>query len=93
PERMKQNLELTSGLIASQQVMLALVDKGLSREEAYTIVQKHAMDVWKDGGSFKERLLGDERVTDRLSADELEELLAPERHLRNIDVIFERMGI
>lgn len=93
PERMKQNLGLTSGLIASQQVMLALVDKGLSREEAYTIVQKHAMDVWRDGGSFKERLLGDERVADRLSAEELDELLAPERHLRNIDVIFERMGI
>jgi adenylosuccinate lyase len=93
PERMKQNLELTSGLIASQQVMLALVDKGLSREEAYTIVQKHAMDVWREGGSFKERLLSDARVAERLSAEELDELLAPERHLRNIDVIFERMGI
>jgi len=93
PERMKQNLELTSGLIASQQVMLALVDKGLSREEAYTIVQKHAMDVWKEGGSFKERLLSDARVAERLSAEELDELLAPERHLRNIDIIFERMGI
>jgi adenylosuccinate lyase len=93
PERMKQNLELTSGLIASQQVMLALVDKGLSREEAYTIVQKHAMDVWREGGSFKERLLSDARVAERLSAEELDELLAPERHLRNIDIIFERMGI
>ncbi|MGQ9525607.1 MAG: adenylosuccinate lyase [Armatimonadota bacterium] len=93
PERMRQNVELTSGLIASQQVMLALVDRGLTREEAYTIVQAHAMDTWNNGGSFRDRLLADTRVAKRISPAELDELLAPERHLRNLDVVFQRMGI
>jgi adenylosuccinate lyase len=93
PDRMRRNVELTGGLIASQQVMLALVDKGLTREEAYTIVQGHAMSVWNEGGSFRDRLLADPQVTKLLTESEIDELLDPERHLRNLDVVFQRMGI
>ena len=77
PENMQRNLELTGGLLFSQQAMLALTKKGLTREEAYRVVQKNAMAVWQEGGQLKERLGQDPEVTAHLSAEELDDRLRP----------------
>ena len=72
PENMQRNLDLTGGLLFSQQAMLALTKKGLTREEAYRVVQKNAMAVWQEGGQLKERLGQDPEVTAHLTAEELD---------------------
>ncbi|GIW03554.1 MAG: hypothetical protein KatS3mg059_0174 [Thermomicrobiales bacterium] len=93
PERMRANLELTGGLIYSQQVLLALVDAGMDRQEAYKLVQRHAM-ASRDGlVSFRESLARDPEVASRLSPAELAALFEPERQLTEIDRIFERLGL
>lgn len=94
PENMRRNLDASGGLIHSQQVLLALAQAGLSREDAYKLVQKNAMATWKEGGSFKERLLNDPELLAGLSggaADELDELFDPRQHLNNLDYIFEKV--
>jgi len=93
PQRMKANLELSGGLISSQQVLLALVGKGMSREEAYRLVQGHALATWEEGGSFRARLEADPEVRRRLSPEELEACFDYRRHLRHVDAIFARLGI
>ena len=94
PENMQRNLDASGGLIHSQQVLLALAQAGLSREDAYKLVQKNAMATWKEGGSFKERLLNDPELLAGLSggaADGLDELFDPRQHLNNLDYIFEKV--
>ncbi len=91
PERMQANLNLTGGLIHSQQVLLALVEAGMSREEAYEIVQRHAMATWAEGGSFQQRLMGDKRVQQMLGQARLEQLFDPKAHLKHVDYIFSRV--
>ncbi|ADK84024.1 adenylosuccinate lyase [Desulfarculus baarsii DSM 2075] len=91
PERMLKNLNLTGGLIHSQQVLLALVEAGLSREDAYRLVQRNAMATWAEGGSFKQRLLADAEVMAALGQGgpaliEKQFDLAP--HFKNVDFIF-----
>lgn len=89
PERMLKNLNLTGGLIHSQQVLLALTEAGLSREDAYRLVQKNAMTTWQEGGSFKERLAADPEVTAVLEPAALEALFDPRAHLKNLDRVFQ----
>ncbi|WP_297202292.1 adenylosuccinate lyase [Thermanaeromonas sp.] len=93
PENMRRNLEATHGLVFSQRVLLALVEKGLLREEAYALVQRNAMEAWRKGVSFKELLLKDPEITCRLSPSEIEELFDYNYHLKYIDYIFERAGL
>ena len=90
PERMRENLELTRGLAFSGSLLLALTGKGLAREEAYALVQGHAMEVWERGGDYRERVLSDARITEVLSKEEIERAFSLERALRNVDAIFER---
>ena len=88
PENMRRNLELTGGLLFSQQAMLALTKKGLTREEAYRIVQKNAMAVWQEGGQLRERLGQDPAVTAHLSAGELDGVFDLHYHLKHVNTIF-----
>lgn len=91
PENMRRNLELTGGLFFSQQVMLTLTHKGLSREEAYRLVQKNAMQVWQEGGQLQERLKQDKEVSRHLSAAEIESIFDLNYHLKHVDSIFKRV--
>ncbi len=93
PERMKANLERLGGLIHSQRVLLALTQKGMSREDAYRLVQRHAMVVWESDGRshLKDRLKADPEVTARLSPAEIEDLFDLDHHLRHVGTIFERV--
>lgn len=88
-KNMLKNAELYGGITYSQKVLLQLVEKGYSREDAYKIVQKHAMDAL-EGGNFKQGLLSDTSVISKLSAAELEECFNPESYLKNIDKVFTR---
>ncbi|BCB97315.1 adenylosuccinate lyase [Dissulfurispira thermophila] len=91
PERMKANMDKSYGLYNSQRVMLALTGKGLSREDAYAIVQKNAMKSWKDGVSFMELLKEDPEITKYLSHNEIKEIFNLNYYLRNVDYIFSRV--
>jgi len=93
PPKMKQNLELTKGLIFSQRVMLALIDKGLSRQKAYELVQKSAMKAWKGNKNFLTLLKQDGEVTAAISNSELESLFDYKFYLRHVDEIFKRLGL
>ncbi|MCL0063259.1 adenylosuccinate lyase [Peptococcaceae bacterium] len=93
PENMKKNMKRTNGLIFSQRVLLALVDKGLTRERAYELVQRNAMECWQTGRDFKELLKSDKDVMDYLTTDELEELFDYSYYLRHIDEIYSRFGL
>ena len=92
-DNMSSNLEATMGLVFSQQVLLALIDKGFLREDAYRLVQEAAMDAWQRRIPFKELLQKDERIRAALSADELERLFDYSYHLKNVDYIFARCGL
>ena len=93
PERMRRNLDRMGGLVHSQRVLLALTQAGLSREESYALVQRHAMQVWESDGeqSLLELLKQDPAVTDRIASAELEKLFDLDHHLREVDTIFERV--
>ena len=91
PENMKKNLNLLKGLIFSQQVLLVLTQKGVSREEAYRIVQGRAMEVWQGKGTFKELLLEDKELSKHLSREEIEEIFDLNYHLKHVDTIFKRV--
>ncbi|HET7606386.1 MAG TPA: adenylosuccinate lyase [Sphingomicrobium sp.] len=93
PERMRKNLDRMGGLVHSQRVLLALTQAGLSREEAYALVQRNAMKVWESDGklSLLDLLKGDTDVSARLSNDDLDALFDLGYHLKHVDVIFERV--
>jgi adenylosuccinate lyase len=91
PERMRANLDLLGGLVHSQRVLLALARAGMSREDAYRTVQRHAMRVWNGDGDFLEFLKQDRDVTERLPVSELEALFDLDYHFKNVDVIFHRV--
>ena len=93
PQRMKRNLDLTKGLIFSQRVMLALIDKGLSRQKAYELVQRNAMKAWEKNKNFFNLLKSDSEVTATLTLAELEPLFNEQYYLRYIDDIFKRVGL
>ncbi len=90
-EKMKENLELTRGLVYSQRILLELVERfGLLREEAYAIVQENAMKCWKEKTAFFDLLLGDERVRSKLSEEELRSLFDSAYYFRWVDEVFSR---
>jgi len=93
PENMQRNLEQTQGLVYSQNVLLALVEKGLSREEAYDWIQAHAMRAWEEARSFRSLLEEDERILSHLSREELDACFDPARNLRRVDWIYSRLGL
>jgi adenylosuccinate lyase len=90
PDRMQANLELTRGLAFSGTLLLALAGKGLSREDAYQLVQGHAMATWDEGGEFRDRILGDAEIMQSLSKEELDRVFSLDQALRHVDAIFER---
>jgi adenylosuccinate lyase len=91
PENMRKNLDRLGGLIHSQRVLLALTQKGVSREDAYSYVQRNAMPVWRGEGDFLTLLKADKDVAAKLSAKELEELFDLGYHLKHVDTIFKRV--
>ncbi len=91
PERMQQNLDSTRGLVFSGQLLLDLVENGMSREDAYRLVQTHAMNAWKQGLNFKELVLADKEITGRVPPKQIERAFDIKRQLRNIDKIFARV--
>ena len=93
PERMRVNLESSQGLLFSQRVLLALVEKGMGREEAYAAVQVHALCAWDTGADFRELLRRDPHVTSRLPGAELEGLFDYGYYTRHINDIFGRLGL
>ena len=93
PGRMADNMELTRGLVFSQRVLLSLVEKGLSREEAYKIVQGNSMKTWEEDRDFRELLKGDSEVAALLTPTELESIFDYKYYVRHVNEIFSRVGL
>ena len=91
PARMRANLEALGGVTASGQLLLELTRKGITREDAYAIVQPLAMRVWDAGANFRELVMKTQSITERLSREELDDLFDVSKPLRNVDKIFERV--
>jgi adenylosuccinate lyase len=91
PERMKANLESTGGLVFSGQLLLELVEHGISREDAYRLVQGHAMRAWKEGLNFRELISNDPHITHQVPERVIQRAFDLKRQLRNIDAIFGRV--
>lgn len=92
-ENMRHNLELTQGLVFSQRVLISLIDKGLTRQKAYELVQRNAMKAWKQRTSFLDLLKADSEVMDTLSEPELEAIFDYNLFLEHVDTIFQRLGL
>ena len=90
PERVRANLELTQGLVFSGTLLLALAEAGVSREDAYRMVQRHAMKTWEEGGDYRQRILGDAEIMQRISKEEVEQAFSLEHALRHVPAIYER---
>lgn len=93
PENMKRNMDRTFGIIYSQRVLLALIDKGLTREEAYDTVQPKAMEAWETQVHFRNIIEADEKITSKLTPAEIEDCFDYNHHLKHVDTIFERCGL
>ncbi len=93
PERMRQNMESTRGALFSQRVMLAMVEKGMTRGDAYALVHRRSMESWEEGKDFRDLVRADPDVSGWLSAEKLETLFDYEYYVRHVDEIFERVGL
>ena len=94
PENMARNLNVYGGVVFSQRVLLALVESGMSREDAYRVVQRNAHSAWNtEGGDFRANLEADAEVSARLSAAQLADCFSTDLHQANLDVIWRRLGI
>jgi len=93
PENMKKNIDLTGGLVFSGSVLLALTDKGMNREEAYLLVQKHAMEVWGSKKHFRDLLKSDPAITSVLRTEEIDGCFDVRRSLKHVDYIFTQVGL
>ncbi len=94
PENMDRNMNLYGGVVFSQRVLLTLVEKGMSREEAYSIVQSCAHEAWnRPEGNFHSLIAKDARVTSQLTPEEIEGCFDPQHHLKHLDEIYQRLGI
>ncbi len=91
PENMLRNLNLTRGLVFSGQLLLALTQKGVSREDAYAWTQRNAMKVWDEGGEYRDLILEDADISSRLSPDEIARVFDLKHYLRNVETVFERV--
>ncbi|UOQ92009.1 adenylosuccinate lyase [Halobacillus shinanisalinarum] len=93
PDRMQENMEKTYGLIFSQRVLLTLIDEGMVREEAYDLVQPKAMEAWERGVPFRDLIEADDKVTSTLSEQQINACFDYKHHLKNVDRIFDRIGL
>ena len=93
PEKMLENIELSRGMVFSQRVLLELIKKGLTRLEAYNVVQKSAMNARESGEHFRDVLLRNKRLREFLSEEEIEDCFDIQYHLQYIDKIFNKVGI
>lgn len=93
PENMKRNMDRTFGLIYSQRILLALIDKGLSREEAYDTVQPLTAIAWDEQKQFRPLVEANEKVSSLLSKEEIDDCFDYNYHIKNVDMIFERLGL
>jgi adenylosuccinate lyase len=93
PERMRENLELTRGLIFSQRVLLALIETGMSRQDAYVIVQRNAMRAWKERAAFRPLLEADNEIASKLDSTELDGLFDYGYYTQHVDAGFRRLGL
>ena len=91
PENMLKNLNLTRGLVFSGQLLLALTQKGVSREDAYLWTQRNAMRVWDEGGEFQDLIKEDADVSSKLTEEEIARVFDIRHYLRNVDKVFERV--
>jgi adenylosuccinate lyase len=91
PQRMLKNLESTGGLVFSGQLLLDLAEAGMLREDAYRIIQKHAMHAWNDGASFRELIAKDAEIAKKLTSQQIDRAFDVNRQLRNVDKIFARV--
>ena len=93
PENMRRNIALSQGLTSSQRILLSLIDKGLSREEAYDLVQRNAMVSWDEQRPFQQSLLADEAVMKHFTVEELDFFFDDAYHMKHVDTIFSRVGL
>lgn len=94
PENMKRNMNVYGGVIFSQRVLLALVEKGLTREDAYRLVQGCAHTAWNtEGGNFRANVEQDAEITQHLSGEEIAACFDPQFQLRHLDQVYQRLGI
>ena len=93
PENMLRNLNLTNGLVFSQALLLELAKKGVSREDAYVLVQRNAMECWKTKKNFKDLVMSDQEITNLFTEFEIENIFSYDRYTQNIDYIYKRIGI
>lgn len=93
PENMKRNMDRTFGLIYSQRVLLSLIDKGMSREEAYDLVQPKAMQAWEEQVQFRDLIEAESDITNRLTKEEIADCFNYEHHLEKVDFIFKRLRL
>ena len=91
PQNMKRNLDRLGGLIHSQRILLALTQKGMSREQSYAAVQRNAMPVWRGEGNFLDLLMADQEVSTHLSVDEIKSLFDLGYHTKHVETIFKRV--
>ncbi len=92
-ENMRENINKTYGVIYSQRFMLKMIEKGFAREQAYDLVQPNAMKAWEEKVNFKELMENNEQVTAVLSQEEIDDCFNPAHHVKNVDVIFKRVGL
>jgi adenylosuccinate lyase len=90
PDRMRENFKASRNLVFSQRVMLSLVDRGMSREDAYQLIQNLSMNCWDNGLDFKEVVLSNGEIAKYLDSEEASRLFEPEYYLKNVGQIFER---
>lgn len=93
PENMKRNMDATFGLIYSQRVMLKLIDRGMTREQAYDLVQPNTAKSWDEQLPFRQLLEADQAITDVLTPEDLDDAFDYHHHLKNVETIFERVGL
>lgn len=91
PENMLKNLNLTRGLVFSGQLLLALTQRGVTREDAYAWTQRNAMKVWDEGGDYKDLVMKDADISTRLSPEEIARVFDVKHYLRNVDRVFARV--
>ena len=87
---MKKNLEITNGIFFSQRVLLELTTVGFSREESYKIVQRNAMQAWKENSSFYNKIISDKKITNKIPVNKIKKLFNFSYHTKKINIIFKR---
>ena len=87
---MRKNLSITNGVFFSQRILLELTNAGFTREDSYKIVQKNAMQAWKENSSFYDRIISDEKITNKIPVNKIKKLFDFSYHTKKINIIFKR---